>query len=1012
MKNNWFATLLIPLAFLIPTSGFAVTLDPGTVGSFFTWTTAGTVDSLDSNAFQIYFSDSKYITITPYKADAGFSFGIDFNSTGLESAPFAGYLTDSLGNEIAGTSFTGIALSAGFVGGSLVLNEVVVSYGVHITFTEAPPATPFSVKFGSGVSSNVNEHRPVIGQGDGPEPPPPEIITLDVPLGGAPTIDGDLSWQEWDSAARLTIDNGFIAFTHDQDRLYVLIDMLNDTGDDSFNAGGGDQFWLYFDVDRDGVITPDIDIRYRLESGTGNLRFQTFCEDCLFGFNPLVTQTYSSRGEGFGCYRADQTASFFPLSCDSHRIWELGIDLHEIGLNDDEDIRMGYLVSSGSPAFTEAYPTDLNSPQHYMQLTLEGRAREISNLNAAAGGAQFEVTQAIQTPQNELDLVAGKPTAVRVWAESSTINLFKNFIYGGRGGVDLPGSPLLLVSTHTDNLNPDQSRHSADRLITLPTSWIGVGKTDFALIALGPNDDIDKSLMVSMDFVPTRKPVFWTLPVRNTLTNGTVRQPTTDWMMQVEQAVQTIAPVEEVNIVRRPVHDVENLTSSEQWTQEMQAYDQATALAWVMGLLIGGESPFDFPEQIAGLNFESLGGLSDPVWFNGNGRVTWSGPGATSRNLVVAHEINHNLDIDPSGTWGHHSWGCGAENRGPDPAWPYGTDTNIQEVGVMWTGSQFISVPDTTPDLMSYCQGITPIKWMSPYRWQAWLDLFRIETGSASALSSGTEASFLNVTASAVGSPVDSFYVLGRVYQQGGGELGQILRQPGLPDLMQDKTGEYLVQVLDCEGNSLVEKRFGASFIDSEGNQLEFVSFDLIMAAPADACSIELSRGDSGEVWAGDETVSWTASDEDGDDLLFTLLYSPDGGMTWQPLVTRLTGNQHTLDSTQLPGSDDARIRILATDGANTSQDDSDAAFTVVDKPPRVSIVAPVDGALLDVGNPVLLAGLARDTLGNRLGDDQLLWFVDGQPIGMGANQQAFGRAGPGCQRDSQRYPVRRQWHR
>jgi hypothetical protein len=843
------------------------------------------------------------------------------------------------------------------------------------------------------------------------EPEPPQEIAIDVPelrSSARPVIDGIVSRQEWTSANRLDLDNGFMKFIHDRGRLYVLIDMLGDSVDDAFRAGGGDQFWLLFDVDRDGVITPDVDLRYRLQSVTGHLRYETFCDGCLFGFNPPAAQTYSSRAEGFGCFIEDGSATFIPLSCNSHRVWELGIDLQELGMDADSDIRMGYLVSSGDPAFTENFPADLNDLSNYAQLTLEGGARRIFLSATNVGDPQFEISQAIQTPDNEHDLVAGKPTVARVWSavEADGAGVF---LYGQRGGIDLPGSPMFNYSFLAKYSEPETSRDSAIRMIPLPPSWAEGGTVDFDVVVRGDNKAVEATLNATIDFVPTRTPLFWTVPIRITLTGnpGSVQETDENFIAQSEQGTLTVSPLSDIEYVRRPTLELTDVTDNATLKLELRAYDQTMLLAWTIGLLLTGESPFDLPEQITGFNpvgYPGAGGSSDPVWNGTVGRIAWITENNVGGIFGYAHELNHNLDMRPATTanWGFHSRGCGASD---DPAWPYGNSFTIQEVGVFWNGMNWRSVADNTPDYMSYCNVPTsPTVWISPYRWDAWLDLFRTDLVPLNLAAASVAATAASAT------PVDSFYVLGQVFPDGSGDLGQVLRQPGLP-ANGSTTGDHAVQVRDCTGAVVAEKQFTPSFVDVEGDPVAFYSYDVVLAAATNTCAIELRNGEEvlesrvvssntpivnllspngGEVWEGEVTVNWQAGDDDGDALMFVLLYSADGGRTWQPIASRLTGNAYTFDSSALPGSDDARVRIIATDGANTSDDDSNAAFRVVAKPPRVQIVAPADGQTLFADNLQPLSGLARDTFGTLLPDDALLWTVDGEVVGMGARADIF----------------------
>ena len=94
-----------------------------------------------------------------------------------------------------------------------------------------------------------------------------------------------------------------------------------------------------------------------------------------------------------------------------------------------------------------------------------------------------------------------------------------------------------------------------------------------------------------------------------------------------------------------------------------------------------------------------------------------------------------------------------------------------------------------------------------------------------------------------------------------------------------------------------------------------------------------------GEAWLpyGEHIISWAGSDKDGDPLRYDLRYSPDGGLTWETVAINLAGTSYALDAGYLAGSQQALLRVLATDGVNTGQDTSDAAFEVEAKPPRRS---------------------------------------------------------------------------
>ncbi len=91
-----------------------------------------------------------------------------------------------------------------------------------------------------------------------------------------------------------------------------------------------------------------------------------------------------------------------------------------------------------------------------------------------------------------------------------------------------------------------------------------------------------------------------------------------------------------------------------------------------------------------------------------------------------------------------------------------------------------------------------------------------------------------------------------------------------------------------------------------------------------------------GEKWKAGEvrTVKWEASDADGDPLTATVLVSSNGGSTWVPAGSELTGSSFTFDTTGLAGSDNARIKVRISDGVNTVEAVSDAGFTIIGESP------------------------------------------------------------------------------
>ena len=162
-----------------------------------------------------------------------------------------------------------------------------------------------------------------------------------------PVIDGSIGFGEWNLANKVPFAHGFISTMNDGIRLYVLIDALGDTTDETISA---DNFWLSFDVNRNGVIDPNQDLNYGLNSDSGNMRYQYYLGPGTW--TGLQPNTFSARGRGFGCFFADGSLSLgspllFRFRCSQHRVWELAIDLAEIGAVPGGHAKMGARIHSG-----------------------------------------------------------------------------------------------------------------------------------------------------------------------------------------------------------------------------------------------------------------------------------------------------------------------------------------------------------------------------------------------------------------------------------------------------------------------------------------------------------------------------------------------------------------------------------------------------------------------------------------------------------------------------------------
>jgi hypothetical protein len=131
----------------------------------------------------------------------------------------------------------------------------------------------------------------------------------------------------------------------------------------------------------------------------------------------------------------------------------------------------------------------------------------------------------------------------------------------------------------------------------------------------------------------------------------------------------------------------------------------------------------------------------------------------------------------------------------------------------------------------------------------------------------------------------------------------------------------------------------------------------------------------------GEATLSWTASDPDGDALSFDVYYSLDGGATLIPLRLGVAGTSTTVDTSIMSGGT-VIFRVIATDGTFVTQADS-APVNVALKPPAVQINTP-DNLVVNYGQLLVLNGQASDAQDGALSGNSLVWSNEDGVLGVG----------------------------
>lgn len=444
------------------------------------------------------------------------------------------------------------------------------------------------------------------------------------------------------------------------------------------------------------------------------------------------------------------------------------------------------------------------------------------------------------------------------------------------------------------------------------------------------------------------------------------------------------------------------------------------ALSWLFGsgAFTGAEHVYGWAPD-AGYS----GGHADmPIYPHAGGLgvvgIGTDRPGTSTDNpgggaLIFGHELTHDYDVYHTNTGADD---CGSNDSNSD--FPYGT-SSIQEFGFNPITHKIYD-PANTHDLMSYCPANgSKLGWISPFTWTKMFNL--LTTSAASQPQSAEAVGVFKATAADQSLVVNAtvFNPDSANYDPNNpGELGDLYKiDTGLAYSL--PTGDYAIELRNGD-TILASHPFTISFeseydptasahAGSPGDEPPFPTgpFDhadvsFIIPWVDGTTSVALVHGgdvlDQRSVSANPpvvsivsptvkvdwpagtmQTLKWQGSDADGDTLSYTVLYSSDGGVNWQTLVTGLQDTSLEINVDAMAGTNDARFRVLATDGINTAYVETPNPISIPNKPPLLTIIEPGDGASFSPGDLVLLQGSATDLEDGKLDDSELHWSSDRQ---------------------------------
>jgi len=654
----------------------------------------------------------------------------------------------------------------------------------------------------------------------------------------------------------------------------------------------------------------------------------------------------------------------------------------------------------------------------------------------------IEITQGIQNLANEVNLVNGKATMVRLYGQTngdpvtdiSAVLHGEDLFTGDNLGTLTPIATSNCLAMDGDT--PDRDRQSDSFIFELPETWLSGGVIFTAEInplgAIPETNYTNNTLEITRGFTRLPRVCLKTYPVRSTGTpaGGTTE---TDNLSPDDRAIfNDFGNILSRALTMLPVREIKVYPSSH-LIEEWEPFSE------------GGWGPYEFED---GFFDDNRGDILDTLWWlyvfgddpdlcdaddsrthyigmvdqGTNNTVGSAGLGTmdgveamlflnTGPNppqafddphggFTLAHEIGHNYN--------RKHVNCGT----PPPVGngPYPSDRDICNIAPIdprgFYGLEFrdptspvVITPTMAGDLMSYADDV----WSSEFTWEAIQDVL-CDANDCTFPSSAYPKSGnfsppppLTGDVLVVRGQISPTITMSNTYRLPVSQMpkademwaAQIAARPPTAvyalNLISGTTILHSEPFTPTDYSSRNTTRLGFGLIvpwDPLTTRIEItatgsVVISLTVSPSPPTITALLPNG--GESFTDTLPISWTASDPDGDDLFYTVLYSADDGGHWQTLASGVETTTLEIDISLLPGSDgQSLVKVIASDGLNYALRQSEAGFSVPDRAPMPVILYPDDGGEYGTGNSFMLRGSAYDPEDDYLEGDVLRWYLSG----------------------------------
>ena len=600
----------------------------------------------------------------------------------------------------------------------------------------------------------------------------------------------------------------------------------------------------------------------------------------------------------------------------------------------------------------------------------------------------MEVVQVVQTRDNKIPLVAGKKTVVRVFVKASgqALGGVASNVRGslfvwpeGKSEVEVPSAANGAISVASD-AEPNRNDTNGSLNFVIPPELTNPGVFSLKVV-INPGREVEEK-----DYGNNELTEPFEFEQRNSLRIGYVRigvkaPGDTEYRWPTDQISKYDAWARKLFPVGNAGFQYYEMPWRVRIDQAVTVSEGSGSLLWDLwqfrnhlernrpDVLVGWLSTSNDPAQSASNpDFGGVAYIGEPSALAGDYH-------AEASQVTLAHELGHSLGLNHTGTRGDPTPPC-TYAASASGYWPqeYGDSAAIREPG--FDTEQMTVVPSTHFDLMSYC---APFRWISPFHYQK-LDAGGLRPTKLLAPPSGPR---LSVLGKLLKGSVATFEVVRMPGDNAGGSEGgsaaalphrsgvnqlrglanspfSILGEPGKVTQVREGTGGYCLRFRDARDTLLYERCFDPpqphpSVTGEEPDEIDFVLElpdpgniaravmvrtdgvneeevgSLTVSSNAPALSITSPR--EGDRWEGEHTIEWSGSDADGDALRYDILYSADNKQSWYPLAVRSQETSYTFSTEEILPGDQTFIRILASDGFNTTH--AEVGPLVVPKQPN-----------------------------------------------------------------------------